>query len=145
MSKIPKPMKSGSSDIFYTPEDVVVPLFNYIPKGQIIWECACGIGSITDLFIKRGYKVKWSDISRDPKEDFLTYQPKQWDVIVTNPPFSIKDKFLKRAYSLGKPFAFLLPVTALGGQHREVMYKQYGIQLILLGGRTNFMAEKNAP
>ena len=58
---------------------------------------------------------------------------------MTNPPFSLKEPFLARAYSLGKPFAFLMPVTALGGKGRQALYKQHGIELLLLDQRINFI------
>jgi len=58
---------------------------------------------------------------------------------VTNPPYSIKTKFLKRAFELGKPFAFLLPLTALEGKERGKLYAEYGIQLIIPNKRINFM------
>ena len=40
------------------------------------------------------------------------------DVIISNPPFSQKDKVLKRLYELDKPYAMLLPVPTLQGQTR---------------------------
>ena len=38
-------------------------------------------------------------------------KPVQFDCIITNPPFSLKQEFLQRCYELGKPFALLLPLT----------------------------------
>ena len=61
-----------------------------------------------------------------------------FDCIVTNPPFSLKDRFLERCYDLGKPFALLLPLTALEGKDRQSFYKKYGIQLIVPDSRINF-------
>jgi hypothetical protein len=69
--------------------------------------------------------------------DFLVQQPEQWDITLTNPPFSRKDEFLARAYRLGKPFALLLPVEALGGR-RVCLYRQHGIELLVPSKRINF-------
>jgi len=69
--------------------------------------------------------------------DFLKEPPPQWDIMVTNPPYSHKNAFLERAYSLGKPFAFLLPVEALGGG-RVRLYRQHGIELLVPSKRINF-------
>ena len=59
----------------------------------------------------------------------------EFDIVLTNPPYSIKDDYLARCYQIGKPFALLLPIAALGGSRRQRMYAQYGIEIILLGGR----------
>jgi hypothetical protein len=40
---------------------------------------------------------------------------------------------------LGKPFALLMPLTALEGITRQEMYKKYGIQIILPNRRINFL------
>jgi len=46
---------------------------------------------------------------------------------------------LERAYELGKPFAFLMPLTALEGIKRGEMYKRYGLQLIIPNRRIDFI------
>ena len=66
------------------------------------------------------------------------WQPAHWDCIVTNPPYSLKQKFLARAYQLGKPFAFLLPLTTLETRIRQELFKKYGLEIILFDRRINF-------
>lgn len=51
---------------------------------------------------------------------------------------SLKDKFLARCYELKKPFALLMPLTALEGKKRGELYRKYGIQLIIPNKRINF-------
>jgi len=57
-------------------------------------------------------------------------------VIVTNPPYSKKAQFLRRANELGMPFAFLLPVTALGS--RKCQRELEDAQIIFLARRVDF-------
>lgn len=64
--------------------------------------------------------------------------PEEIDCIVSNPPFSLKDKILKRLFQLDTPFAMLMPITALGGKKRQEMFKEYGIEVLFLGERTGF-------
>lgn len=64
-------------------------------------------------------------------------------MIITNPPYSLKNEFLERCYEYDKPFALLLPLTALEGKQRNELYKEYGIELIVLDKRINFMKNKN--
>ena len=62
----------------------------------------------------------------------------EWKYIITNPPFSLKDQFLARCYELARPFALLLPLTALEGIKRQTMYKEYGVQVLVLPKRPDF-------
>jgi len=75
-----------------TPKFALEPLYPYLKKDWTLWEAACGKGYLVEELQAKGYKVKWSDIMRDPREDFLKYSPKQgFDCQVTNPPYDIKD------------------------------------------------------
>lgn len=138
LSKMP-PKKSGSSDIFRTPSHAVRYITPYIPKEWKIWECADdNEGNIVQTLRADGYEVTGTDILNGfDFTDSLNVLP-EFDCIVTNPPYSIKDKWLQRCYDIGKPFALLLPITALGEQDRVSMYKKYGISVLLPPERINF-------
>src|SRR5688572_15663779 len=91
---------------YYTPEYALEPLLNIIDKNITIWEPACGEGHIVTFFNKFEFKVIGSDIKNC--NDFLKYEPKEhYDIIITNPPFSLKTEFIKRCFELNKPFLFL--------------------------------------
>lgn len=131
------------NDEFYTPEEAVIPLLKYLPKNLIIWECTdYGESKITSVLRSHGYKV----ITTHKKTfDFLTDKPDfEFDMIITNPPYSLKDDFLERCYQYGKPFALLLPITALEGVNRGGLYRKYGLQLIVLDRRLNYMKSKKS-
>ena len=132
----PPTMQQGSSDDFQTPDYALDILIPWLKKEWIIWECGAGKGNIVRYLEKQGFTVKGSDILTGV--DFLTSKMEPFDCIVTNPPFSLKDDFIKRCYDLGKPFALLLPLTALEGKDRQSLYKKYGIQLIVPDSRINF-------
>lgn len=130
------PRENGASDDFQTPGEALWPLFPYLKPDWTIWECAAGKGNLVREFEKRKYKVVASDILT--QKDFLLWQPEHFDAIVTNPPFSLKQEFLERCYSLKKPFALLLPFTTLEGKKRQALFKQYGISLLIFDKRVNF-------
>ena len=136
MNNMQPPMSTKSADDFQTPTYAIDPLLPFILKDKIIWECASGNGNLVRAFENEGYKVVSSDISEG--KDFLTYEPNNYDIIITNPPYSLKEEFLERAYNLGKPFAFLLPLTTLEGKFRQSLFKKYGIEILLLNKRINF-------
>lgn len=127
-----------NNDEFYTPDIALKPLLKYLPKDVVIWECTdYGKSNITKILKEHGYKV----ISTHKKDfDFLTDKPSfEFDIIVTNPPYSLKDKFLNKCYEYNKPFALLLPLTALEGIYRGGLYRKNGLQLIVIDKRINFM------
>ena len=101
----------------YTPYYAVDHIMKYIPKDKTIW---CPFdekwSSFYRKFKENGFDVVRSSIAEG--QDFFEYEPEKWDVIVSNPPFSLKDKVLKRLYSFGKPFAILLPLNSLQGKTR---------------------------
>ena len=135
----PKPQvkhKKGVADDFQTPEWVARPLYEFIPKDWVVWEPACGNGNLVRAFESEGYKVTATDILQGV--DFLEYDEEFYDVIVTNPPYSLKDEFIERCYELGKPFALLLPLTALEGKRRQRLWAKHGVELIILPKRVNF-------
>jgi len=133
----PKPMQGYSLNDFQTPPEALLPLYLYLKKEWVIWECAEGKGKLTRALRNEGYNVIGSDILTG--QDFLRWQPDQFDCIITNPPFSIKQKFLIRAYQLGKPFAFLLPLTTLETRTRQKLFIRHGLELIIFDKRINFI------
>ena len=130
----------GSSNEFMTPPYAIEPLLSIIPKDWIVWECACGTGNLINAFQNNGYNTVGTDIYNG--WDFTTMDiPFEFDCIVTNPPYtpaSIKLAFLERVYSIGKPFAFLMPLTTLEGKKRQNLFRQFGLEVIVLDKRINF-------
>ena len=132
------PMKKNSLDDYQTPSSALDPLLPYLDKNKTIWECAAGKGYLVNKLKQEGFRVIATDILTG--FDFLTKEPDlDFDIIVTNPPYSKKYEFLKRAYELGKPFALLLPLTILETEKRQALFKKYGIEILLLKKRINFI------
>ena len=137
MSAPKTPVRQGGRHDFQTPPEALAPLFPYLPAKWTIWECAAGKGNLTKELEAKGYKVISTDINTG--KDFLKYEPTQhYDCIITNPPYDIKDDFLERAYALGKPFAFLLPLTTFEGKTRQALFEKYGLEVIMFNTRINF-------
>ena len=145
------------NDEFFTPECAVFPLLNYIPGKRVLplflprpptdpaiiyWEPCCtgGRSGIADALERNGNKVIRTEQS---ELDFLTNIPSfQFDVIITNPPYSLKDAFIKRCYELDKPWAMLMPLTALEGVARGAMFREHGVELLVLDRRVQFQTGK---
>ena len=87
-----------------------------------------------------GWQVERSSI--DDGQDFFTYQPEDFDVIVSNPPYTQKDRVIERLYELEKPFAVLLPLNSLQGVGRYRYFKN-GIQILTFDKRIGFHNAEN--
>jgi hypothetical protein len=139
-SKKPKLMMNGHTDEIYTPSYALNPLLPFLKDGWRIWECALGEGHMAQA-LKSHPEKKFKVIGS--VEDFTSFSKNDnwigWDCIVSNPPYSKKYEFLKKAYELGKPFAFLMPLTTLEGIKRGALFKKYGLQLIIPNRRINFI------
>lgn len=76
----------GSNDECYTPAYGVEPILKYIPKGAIVW---CPFDKSDSEFVKqisKTNKVVYTHI--DNGQDFFTYEPEGWDIIISNSPFT---------------------------------------------------------
>jgi len=130
------PLLKGNSNDFQTPPISLEPLYKYLKPKSVIWECAAGKGNLVEELEKNNFEVIATDILTG--ENFMTYEPEYYDYIITNPPYSIKGEFLSRVYELGKPFAFLLPLTTFETSKRQELFKKYGLEVILFDKRINF-------
>ena len=126
---------NSKSDECYTPKEAIKPLLKELQRDKVYYDCTSNISSnIVDFMNDNGFVCKSSN-----GRDFLTDEvPKDIDVIITNPPYSKKDKFIKRCYEIGKPFALLLPVSSIQGQKRGEMFSKNGIELLVLNKRVDF-------
>ena len=135
------------SDEVFTPEYAVTPLIKYIKlyinenkfnenNPLIIW---CPFDKEFSYYVKTlsqipSAKVIYSHI--DNGENFFYYEPDNYHIIISNPPFSQKDNILKRLDELNKPYAMLLPIPTLQGQGRFPYLKN--IQYLGFDKRINY-------
>ncbi len=100
-----------ASDFYPTPPEATQALLDFLklPYGTIIWEPACGEGHMVNAMEGRGYTVIGTDILQT-ETDFLTAKIPSNSVewIITNPPFSLAEQFIRKCKEHNKPFALLL-------------------------------------
>lgn len=127
---------SKAADLCQTPAYAIDPLYPFLNLSWLIWEPAAGECNLVNALRLKGYQVFASDIFNG--QDFFKYCPSHFDMILTNPPFSVKIEFLARCYELGKSFALLLPVEILGVYSAQKMFERFGMEVILLSKRIDF-------
>ena len=126
----------GNNDECYTPAYGVEPILEYIPTGATVW---CPFDKESSEFVKqisRTNKVVHSHI--DTGQDFFLYEPDDWDMIISNPPFTNKRKYFERALSFGKPFALIMTNTWLNDSAPKQLFKYKNLQLLMFDKRMKF-------
>jgi hypothetical protein len=132
--------KSPKFDHFDTPDYAIEPLLKYIMPEWTVWEPTDTVGKsrITALLRNNGNRVISTGIA---ELDFILGKPDfDFDCIVTNPPYSVKNDFIFQCMEWRKPFALLMPLTALEGVRRGSMYRSMGrdFGVLVLDRRVEF-------
>ena len=126
----------GNNDECYTPDYGVKPILKYIPEGAIVW---CPFDTEESEFVKqisKQNKVEYSHISTG--QDFFEYEPDDWDIMLSNPPFTNKRKYFERALSFDKPFALIMTNTWLNDAAPKQIFKDKDLQLLMFDKRMKF-------
>jgi hypothetical protein len=126
----PDSAKRAQDDFYTTPAVAVERLLELEHFAGTTWEPACGTGSISKVLESRfgGCRVYSSDlIGRGygvGGRDFLQGEPRGgFDNVITNPPFSLAQRFAERALKecSGK-VALLLRLQFLEGSKRQAFF-----------------------
>jgi len=118
-----------------TPAHVWLDIDQYIPKDKIIWECFYGDGKSGKHLEKLGCKVIHDKI------DF--FKEDHGDILISNPPFSIKKEVFTRLKELGKPFIMISPSNMICYQYYRELFKEENMQIIIPRKRINFIKIKD--
>ena len=124
--------KNLYSDEWYTSQetvDIAIKLLNPDPNSLIL----CPFDSAHSLFVKTLEAAEHTVIYGI--NDFIDGQFRLCDYIITNPPFSIKDKVINKVYEYGVKSVLIMPIDALGGVKRHEMYREYGYPSVYIPSR----------
>ena len=128
--------KTPEKDVCQTPSYALEPLLKYLDLYQEflgrtlrIWESAAGEGLLAGYLAEAGYYVFPTDIQRG--QNYFEYEPPfQYDIEVTNVPFSCKIAWMVKALERGKPFALLMPSDTRFTAGGSSLVRQHGIELL---------------
>lgn len=104
----------------------------------------CPFDTEESHFVKKlraqGNKVICTHI--DNGQDFFTTPVPQYDMIISNPPYSVKTEVLERLFEIGKPFAMLVGVVGLfESQRRFDMFKNNEFEIMYLNRRVAYFKD----
>ncbi|MGB1214587.1 MAG: hypothetical protein ACPG4X_14580 [Pikeienuella sp.] len=130
MSVITSTYERDALDWYVEPAWCVHKLIDAEPFSGIVYDPACGIGTIPNAFISRRIPAVGSDIvNRGPNEvlDFLDEESPKFGCVnvVCNPPFSRAVPFIETALDIATmKVAMILPLTFLASQARQPLFTE---------------------
>lgn len=127
-----KAINFNKDDDYMTPKEVWESIAHLLPKDKILWECFYGDGKSGEYLADLGFKVEHHKI------DFFNDPPFDYDILVSNPPYSIKPKVFKRLSEIDKPFMMLVPVSTMTKKFLKT-YFQDKIQIVIPKSRIHFV------
>ena len=133
-------MASYHSKTFIKHDDYMTPKYawenikEFIPKDKTIWEAFYGDGSSGKYLKELEFNVIHEEI------DFFIEEPKQWDIIISNPPFSKTKEIMTRLKEFDKPFILIMPSSKINTQYVRNNFKNNNdLQIIIPRKRIHFI------
>lgn len=117
-------------DDYMTPKYAWENIQQFIPKDKVIWECFYGDGASGQYLRELGFEVIHEPI------DF--FENNLGDILISNPPFSLKKEVFTRLIELDKPFIMISSQQLLFTQYFKNIMKGHKLQVIIPPKRINF-------
>lgn len=134
----------SKGDEYYTPKSAWEDIMPYLPKDKIYHEPFNNVNNPKSLLSKQYLsELGLTLIEREPYNEetndnnFFDDDGSDWDICISNPPFSIKQTLLKRLKDLDKPFVLILPTSTINTGYFKDMFKD-ALQIIIPRRRINF-------
>lgn len=119
-------------DDYETSKEILTDLLPFIKDYKIVY----------DPFYCNGKVIEeWKELNKDcineKKDAFNREHPENFDILISNIPFSCKEKCLELGLKLNKPFILLMPIDSLGSKWIKKYFDK--LQFIIPSGRYNFL------
>ena len=129
------------NDEYYTQPSTWDLILPYINQNNILWEPFYGLGHTHNYFNEKGYNIigENTDFFENEKDMHNS------DIVVSNPPFSLKYKIISRLVKYNKPFILILPLGSINTLSFRKCFNDNmdDVSIILPKGRINFIKGKN--
>lgn len=122
------------NDNYETPNDAWDLILKHIPHDRVIYEPFYCTGHSGEYIRSKGFEVVHEE------SDFFQGVDRHYDMIVSNPPYSIRPAVFENLHALGKPWAMLVPLTTLSTLYFQ---KWFGdgrrLQVVMPNKRVQFL------
>lgn len=138
-------IKKSNTDEWYTPKEAVEIIVPYLRRGGYN-RILCPFDTAESQFVKvltaEEFDVIYSHIKTGT--DFFDIKNlNDYDAIVSNPPFSKRQKILERLFGSGVPFAMILNLNGLfDSKKRWELFRDNEFEIIVPKGRMHFFNEQ---
>lgn len=132
-----------SEDYYATEPKATQLLLNEEKFSDVVWECACGGGHMSEVLKDNGYSVYSTDLMDRGYEgtvliDFLEHNAINNIDIITNPPYKYAKEFVEHALeisSTGVKVAMFLKLTFLEGKARKKLFEKYPPKVVYVSSQ----------
>ena len=127
-------MISNEKDNYETPNDILDIILKYISKETRLYDPFYCHGTSGNRMRSRGYSCIHED------KDFYDDRPSKqdYDIIVSNPPYSDLKQVFRTLKKINKPFAMLVPIEAIA---RKYFIFDQNVQLIVIKKNVHFIRD----
>ena len=122
-------------DCYMTPNHAWEDIKHFIPKDKIIWEAFYGDGE-SGKYLKEKMNL---NIIHEPIDFFDDNTLPEYDMILSNPPFSKSKDVFKRLKELDKPFIIISQSSKINTSYVRENYKNKKLQIIIPRKRIHFI------
>jgi hypothetical protein len=138
---------TNKQDEYYTPNYAIAPLIDEIIGSLVehttVW---CPFDTEDSLIVKALRKADFEVIATHIAngQDFFNIEVPYCDIIISNPPYSLKNEVFERLFKIGKPFAMLVGVVGLfESQKRFKMFRDNNFEIMYLNKRVSYFKDYN--
>ena len=129
-----KKLEFNNDDQYNTTREIWSSIADYIPNDKILWE-AFMLGNTSSKSVEILRNMGKTCIGHHDIDFFVE---DFGDIIVSNPPYSMKKKIFKRLALLNKPFILVLPISTITKQFVRVLERDK-LQMIIPAKRMQFI------
>lgn len=138
----------NKTDELYTPKILVEPIIKYfmfwrntfITKNErepiVLMPFDKNSSEFVMAFLNLECYVKFGHI--DTGQDFFDYNYGDYDIVISNPPFSLKKKIYEKLFELKKPFALVANIMQLNYEEIGRLFADNPIQILSFDRRISF-------
>ena len=119
-------------DDYMTPKYAWENILHLIPKDKVIWEAFYGDGKSGTHLTELGFNV-----IHEPIDFFNDETLPEYDLLISNPPFSQSKNIMKRLLELDKPFILIMPSQKINSQYFRD-WRDKNLQIIIPRKRIHF-------
>lgn len=114
-------IKKKKCDDYDTPLYIWEMLLDYLDLGKdtIIYDPFYNDGIAKTYLGKLGY----NNVIHEKEDFFQNYEKYNYDIIISNPPYSIKQNILKVLYQIDKPFVLIVPTAIISKLYLKNIFK----------------------